>query len=183
MRKVSSTIRVVHLSLGLLILSTSAFAGYNSDPSCDLVNGAAKAGAQRAADKLDEAAKSTSDVIAQAKGCVEQVISRANRAVPDFGGGIGADLSSYGVDLLAKQGCKMLEAGKSAFLSKVQEAKQVVQSKVQAKISEIPGIDKAREIANTPIPVTTPNPSDMSGQAQGGNAGRKSIVERLANIF
>lgn len=147
------------LFTALMLASSAALAGYSTDPECKAVSDGAQAGADRILGRIDTVASSTSQAVAGAKSCVDQVLEQANRSVPDFGGGSFGQLSQYASAALARQGCQMISNAQAQALNQVPSQAQPV----------------VRDAAVTLGNGGQPAPSSVFPQP--------SIWQRLANVF
>lgn len=113
MRKVFSK-KLTPLFLVLLIASSpisQVHAGYSDDPDCKPVSDGAKFNRDAVLGTIDTVTSETGQAIARAKSCVDNVVSGANRAIPDFGGGLAGLISSQISSSLAQRACQLLGNG------------------------------------------------------------------------
>jgi hypothetical protein len=160
MHKASWKNRTVPLYLGLLIVSMPAAALYSDDPDCKPVSDAAKMSAVRASSRIDDTATKTGQTVATAKSCVDQVISEANRAVPDFGGDIAGSLGSFVTSLLAKKGCQMFSNAQSQVTSSTAAVSTAAPSASGTALGSL-----------------------VSGGSSASAPAAPSIMQRIANLF
>lgn len=152
------------LSLGLLIVSAPALAGYSDDPDCQAVSNSAKASANRAMNRIDEVAKETSAAIARSKSCTDRVLDGANRAITSFGG--AGSIGSVGQQVgnnLANQACQMIGRAVPSQATTIYNSTPQVASAVNQGINQVTS-------------GAQPAPDASSAQSP-------SVWQRLTNLF
>lgn len=159
MRKAFLTGRALPLLLALFLVNHQARAGYSDDPDCKVVSDTAKAAGNRALERIDSVASETGVAIKKSKSCVDDVLSQANRAVADFGGGALAD---FATQLLAKQACQMLSSAQSQLPSSVSRTFSIVTAD-DFSAAKLPEAARAAGVQTPPVAT--------------------SIWRRLANLF
>lgn len=161
MLKVFSKSRAPLLCLGLLISSNVVLAGFSEDPDCKAVSDGARSSADRVLSRIDQRTQATGAAISSAKSCVDQIAAQANRAISDFGGGMGA-IGQMAVGMLAQQGCQIIGNAQNQVM--------------QQTVGQLPS--SAQPAAAAAIGNVT------SGGASGSSStANPSIWRRISNLF
>lgn len=144
------------LSLVLLIASAPSFAAYSDDADCQAVSNSAKNAATRIQEQINVTATNTGQAVERSKSCIDQLLDQANRSVPDFGGGgVGDLLAKYAKDMMAQQGCKLIN------------------NAVSQGVAAIPPI--VTKSVNS-VPTSSPSPTN-------DNTSGSSLWRRISGLF
>jgi len=150
------------LFAALMLFSSAALAAQQTAQACKAVNDAAHNSMARIQARIDAAQAATSQAVAGAKSCVDQVLEQANRSVPDFGGGTVGSLSQYASAALAKQGCQLIASAQTQAMSQVPSQAQPVIRDAAATLGS----------------------QGNGAQSQSApDAAQPSVWQRLANVF
>lgn len=126
------------------------------DPDCQAVAGAAQAARERALGSIDGVATSASGAVQRSKGCVDQIIGGAVRAIPSFGGGLVDQVASRMSRDLATQACQLIASK---------------QNQIQSQAPVFPGV----------LPQTVPGSAQSPPAAPAPSGG--SPWDRLGRLF
>lgn len=125
------------LFLALIMVSASSFAGYSDDPDCKAVSDSAKNAANQASQQIDTVAQQIDAAILNSKSCVDQLLAQANRAVPDFGGGLVTSIANSFRDALIQKGCQIIGNAQNQVQGQVSTA---IGSAGLPSIASLPGV-------------------------------------------
>jgi hypothetical protein len=133
------------------------------------VSNSAKNSADAAKKKMDDASKVINDAIVSNKQCIDTITDGANRAIPNFGGGLFDQFITTAKKKLAEEGCNQLSKAIAPATN------FTMPTNTSTYTSQIPNIQIP--------PATQSQGATQTSGTSGSGSGDTSILQRIANLF